>query len=68
SRALKRRGRFVILRQSVITSGRKLRAHSAREVWRALAHATLQMLGFGRGRRGLEAWYGERRRDPGVPA
>jgi glycosyltransferase involved in cell wall biosynthesis len=64
SRALKRRGRFVILRESVTTSGRKLRAHSAWEVWRALGSAALHMLGIVRGRRGLEAWYGGRRRDP----
>jgi len=32
SRALGRQGRFVILREYVTTSGRKLRAHSAREV------------------------------------
>lgn len=67
SRALKRLGRFVILRESVLTSGRKLRAHSAREVWRALGHAALQMLGRRRGRHGLDAWYGSRRRDPGAP-
>jgi len=64
SRALKRRGRFVILRESVTTSGRKLRAHSAWEVWRALGIAALHMLGLVRGRRGLEAWYGGRRHDP----
>lgn len=66
SRALKRlkRGRFVILRDRVTTSGRKLRAHSAWEVWRALGHAALHMLGVVRGRRGLEAWYGRRRSDP----
>ncbi|HEX2950263.1 MAG TPA: glycosyltransferase [Armatimonadota bacterium] len=32
SRALKRYGRFVILRETVITSGRKLRLHSRREI------------------------------------
>ncbi len=64
SRALKRHGRFVILRETVSTSGRKLRAHSAWEVFRAMLRAGLQMLGLARGRRGLEAWYGERRRDP----
>jgi glycosyltransferase involved in cell wall biosynthesis len=68
SRALKRRGRFVILPETVLTSARKLRAHSAREVWWALGHATLQMLGRGRGRRGLDAWYGGRRNDPGSAA
>jgi glycosyltransferase involved in cell wall biosynthesis len=52
---LKRQGRFVILRERVITSGRKVRAYSA---W--------QMLQVGvrlaRGRReGLDYWYGPRR-------
>ncbi|MGQ0641755.1 MAG: glycosyltransferase [Gemmatimonadaceae bacterium] len=64
SRALKRRGRFVILRETVTTSSRKLRAHSVWEVSRAMLQAGLQMLGLARGRRGLDAWYGERRRDP----
>jgi glycosyltransferase involved in cell wall biosynthesis len=67
SRALKQQGDFVILRENVLTSARKLRAHSPREVWGALGHATLQMLGLSRGRRGLEAWYGARRRDPQAP-
>jgi cellulose synthase/poly-beta-1,6-N-acetylglucosamine synthase-like glycosyltransferase len=64
SRALKRHGRFVILREKVSTSGRKLRAYSAWEVSRAMVRAGLQMVGLASGRRGLEAWYGERRRDP----
>src|SRR5215831_11627716 len=32
SRALRRQGRFVVLRETVTTSGRKLRAYSSREV------------------------------------
>ena len=64
SQALKRVGRFVILRESVLTSGRKLRTHSGREV--------LSVVGLllSRGRRavesreGLEMWYGPRREDP----
>jgi glycosyltransferase involved in cell wall biosynthesis len=68
SRALKRQGRFVILRETVTTSGRKVRAHSGWEVWRALGNAALHMLGVVRGRRGLDAWYGGRRHDPGPTA
>ena len=64
SRALKRHGRFVILRETVSTSGRKLRAHSAWEMFRAMMHAGMQMMGLARGRRGLDTWYGDRRRDP----
>ncbi|HJU72834.1 MAG TPA: glycosyltransferase [Gemmatimonadaceae bacterium] len=67
SRALKGRGRFVILAQRVITSGRKSRAHTAREVWRALGLAGLQMVGLKRSRQGLDTWYGGRRHDPGSP-
>lgn len=68
SRALKRQGRFRILRETVTTSGRKVRAHSGWEVWRALGNAALHMLGIVRGRRGLDAWYGGRRHDPGSSA
>jgi glycosyltransferase involved in cell wall biosynthesis len=63
SRALKRYGRFVVLRQAVTTSGRKLRAYSARELLTSMAR-----LAFGgpksvKQRKGLELWYGERRDD-----
>src|SRR5262249_7131191 len=34
ARALSRVGRFIVLRQTVLTSGRKLRAHSAMEMMR----------------------------------
>jgi glycosyltransferase involved in cell wall biosynthesis len=63
SRALRQHGRFVILREYVTTSGRKLRSHSGREVLGSL----LRLVWGGRkamGRReGLEIWYGERRND-----
>ena len=64
SRALHRRGRFVVLRQSVITSGRKLRAYSAREILGLLARLAWAGPKALRRREGLEVWYGERRRDP----
>jgi glycosyltransferase involved in cell wall biosynthesis len=60
--ALKRQGRFVVLRESVTTSGRKTRTHSA---WSILA--TLVRLGlFGPRtfRQREDLWYGERRADP----
>ncbi len=60
SRALKRQGKFVILRERVTTSGRKLRAHSGLE----LLHATFRLALRGpkavRSREGLELWYKER--------
>ncbi len=64
SRALGRLGRFVVLREFVVTSGRKFRAHSAREVFGLLARLALGWPKSARRREGLEIWYGERRTDP----
>ena len=64
SRALARQGRFVILREAVRTSARKLRTFTA------LEHLTLCARFAFRGRRVLHSrdelglWYGERRHDP----
>lgn len=65
SRALHRQGRFVVLRQSVTTSGRKLRTYSACELLGLMIRIALT------GRRSLRRrsdrwaiWYGERRADP----
>jgi glycosyltransferase involved in cell wall biosynthesis len=63
SRALRRHGRFVILRESVVTSGRKLRAYSAWEILSILGR--LAVTGT-RKRQGLDIWYGARRDDPTV--
>jgi glycosyltransferase involved in cell wall biosynthesis len=64
SRALAQQGKFVLLRERVITSGRKLRTHSAgemlRTVWR---FARAGGLNAARSREGLDVWYGERRND-----
>ena len=67
SRALRRQGRFVILRQSVTTSGRKLRAYSGREMLGMLASLLVSGQATWRQRTGLELWYGERRADPAHP-
>jgi glycosyltransferase involved in cell wall biosynthesis len=64
-RALHRYGRFVILRQQVSTSGRKLRAYSAREILGALLRLALGGRKAMGQRKGLEVWYGDRRKDPG---
>jgi glycosyltransferase involved in cell wall biosynthesis len=64
SRALQRQGRFVVLGEYVTTSGRKLRAHSAREVLGLLARLAFTGPKCVRQRKGLELWYGERRKDP----
>jgi glycosyltransferase involved in cell wall biosynthesis len=63
SQALRRQGRFVILRESVTTSGRKLRAYSGREVLGTLLRLALAGGKSVRQREGLDLWYGERRAD-----
>ena len=66
SRALHRQGRFVLLRAAVMTSGRKLRAHSGREVLGTLLRLALTGPKAVRRRDGLELWYGRRRADPEI--
>lgn len=62
SRRLRRLGRFVILREVVVTSGRSLRSYSAFETLRILAGFTLRGPGFFRSRHG--PWYSRHRDDP----
>jgi glycosyltransferase involved in cell wall biosynthesis len=62
--ALRRHGRFVVVRDAVISSGRKLRAYRGREVARILFGAAIRGEAGLRSRQGLELWYGERREDP----
>ena len=63
SRAMRQRGRFVVLREPVMTSGRKLRTYSFLEVLRMIVS-----FGFG-GMRGMKSrdrlglWYDPRRED-----
>ena len=64
SRALRRRGRFVLLGSAVVTSARKLRAYSRWEVVGTLLRLALSGPKALRRREGLELWYGERRLDP----
>jgi glycosyltransferase involved in cell wall biosynthesis len=64
SRALGRQGRFVVLRESVVTSGRKLRAYSGWEVLATLTRLAARGPGAVRRREGMEFWYGPRREDP----
>jgi hypothetical protein len=63
SRALRRQGRVVILRESVTTSGRKLRAYSGREILGTMARLAFTGGRSIRRREGLDIWYGERRPD-----
>ena len=66
SRALRRAGRFVILRETVVTSGRKLRAYSPWEILRVLARLAFSGRKALRQRDGLEIWYSTRREDPDI--
>jgi hypothetical protein len=61
---LKRQGRFVVLRESVTSSGRKLRMYSGREVLRFFGGILVAGPKGLRKREGLEVWYGGRREDP----
>jgi glycosyltransferase involved in cell wall biosynthesis len=65
SRTLRRQGRFVILREQVSTSGRKLRAYSGRELLGTLLRLALGGRKAMARRAGLDLWYGKRRKDPG---
>ncbi len=61
SRALARQGRFVILREGVRTSDRKLRRHGAMEHLRLLLRFALGGRRILRSRDALPLWYGPRR-------
>lgn len=63
SRALARHGRFVILRQAVTTSSRKLRTHSIVDQLRLMIRFARHGGDVLRSRRHLDLWYGERRHD-----
>jgi hypothetical protein len=62
-RALKQRGRFVILRPLVVTSGRKVRQFSFWELLGVLWNLTFHGAEKYRQREGLEIWYGDRQPD-----
>ena len=68
SRALKklgRRGKFVILKQTVTTSARKLRTYSVRETMVFMSRMALRGTRALKQRQGMDFWYAERREDPG---
>jgi len=62
--ALKRRGRFVIPKACVTTSGRKLRTLPTREALTLLFRMLLGGPDRFRRREGLDVWYGPRQPDP----
>lgn len=55
--ALKRQGRFAILAETVVTSGRKMRAHSFWTLTRLFARLVFGGSRGVRSRKGLEYWY-----------
>jgi glycosyltransferase involved in cell wall biosynthesis len=63
SRSLRKVGKFVILKEYVITSGRKLRTYSGWEVLGMLAMLTLRGPKMLKKREGLGIWYGQRREE-----
>lgn len=63
SRALKKQGRFVIIRHPVVSSGRKARLFKPGELYRMLARTLVGGRRALQQRRGLEMWY-ELRREP----
>ncbi len=64
SRALKRQGHFVILKQTVTTSARKLRTYSVSEQLRFMVRMALRGTKSLKQRQGMEFWYAKRRPDP----
>jgi len=64
SLALRRQGKFVCLRECVLTSGRKLRTHSTLEWFIQLYRVTFARNRCIRDRSAMGVWYGERRADP----
>jgi glycosyltransferase involved in cell wall biosynthesis len=65
SQALKRQGRFVVLREAVTTSGRRVRSYSPWELVKPLGAILLRGWKNSVGdRRVAEQWYSERRKDP----
>jgi len=57
SRALRRRGRFVVLREAVVTSGRKFRSHPAASQLKTLLSLVVAPRRGVRSRRRLGLWY-----------
>jgi glycosyltransferase involved in cell wall biosynthesis len=65
SQALRRQGRFVVLRECVATSGRRMRAYSGRELLGFMTRVLVSGRKGVRQRQRVHLWYGERRPDPG---
>lgn len=66
SQGLKRQGRFVVLRESVVTSGRKLRMYTGIQVLRVFFGVIVGGPKALKQREGLELWYSGHREDPDI--
>ncbi len=66
--ALKKIGRFVILRETVLTSGRKLRTYSGAEVLGIIARGAFSGKKMLERRDLMGLWYAPRRQDPALPS
>lgn len=64
SRALKQHGNFLILKQTVTTSARKLRTYSLKEVMSLASGIFRRGTKAVKQRDGMDFWYAERRKDP----
>ena len=64
SRELKRLGNFLILKETVTTSARKLRTYSLKEVLSLISGILRHGTKAVKQREGMEFWYAERRKDP----
>ena len=68
SRALGRRGRFVVLRDAVVTSARKVRAYGGREHLGLLLRLMIAGKSGVKSRKLLKLWYEAPRDDPDAPS
>ena len=66
AKAFKRLGKFRIIHEHVITSGRKLRAYKFGEMMWLLIRMSLSPNQAVRSRDKLDLWYAPRRADPGA--
>lgn len=57
SRALKKQGKFIFLREKVTTSGRKLKSYSGWQIFRISASLILRGPNSVKKRKGMEFWY-----------
>jgi glycosyltransferase involved in cell wall biosynthesis len=64
SQALKRQGKFVVLKEAVTTSARKLRTYSGGEILIIMARMALRGTKSVKQRQGMDFWYAKRRDDP----